>query len=903
MIENGKENSTPNIQPNTSNPPRAINPRSLLNPSGSIKKRVYEIWNNENGPWFSTSVLAPDTSTSTMNGFLNNSLGTLAENVYGAVGTQPSSALTITSQSTTSTINNLLGPISRQSTPPSSSDSGNDILHDWAIIHNNYKSNSPPPDPHYCKHFSFDNFCSNCSYNMCNDCIIDHLTSNTTIPHTITNKPRQLLPMLPFGSNGTVTEIPNCRRASPSGAFTLVDTPPPGASDADNDNIDNVCTLHYELMRWVCEICKELICQECTVTSHSEHLYTNIEEYAENPEKVIAALLTKGDSGKKHIKNCIDSIMQCSQQMDRESNEMAQRYRKNALRSNGSNYSKEDSDKIIADAIDRYRSQKSVDYASQMKGLRDFLASIALVTDDLKRLGNALVGLTRIDIARILIESDKLIESYLKKTSRIDIRKANVTEFIQSQQGNSFPPVINTQLGIYHVGTSPQMITIPHPHICRNGNYKAMNLINQNRQGRRPIVRSNRNMQPLMPIGVPNVQGPNINYANQIAQLTTLPPMHGNENMPRNNWQVSEKQNECITVHLNNINDRLDTTFMNALCDDPPAYGRCIFNSDRDITAVQRTRPTVAFCPEGALEGQVSRAWGVCVDRDGNIIVGDRRNNRIQVFYSDGKFKFAFGTKGSGDGQLELPAGVTTDRQNRIIVADKDNHRVQIFTSMGRFLLKFGTYGFGLGQFQYPWDVAVDSNGNIVVTDTRNYRLQMFTSNGHFITKYSFDNCFYQNNPKSRITPRGVCFTPDSNILVTDFENGRIMKLNHNLTSIISIVGGFPPGEVGHFNRPSGICCDDNGHFVVADSKNQRVLVFDFSLELQWWLDCRRPLNTKQERDRPSDVAILPDGRIVVLFETSPDSKDKSRDNECIPEFDKEYNHDGNQFKSYLQIY
>lgn len=28
------------------------------------------------------------------------------------------------------------------------------------------------------------------------------------------------------------------------------------------------------------------------------------------------------------------------------------------------------------------------------------------------------------------------------------------------------------------------------------------------------------------------------------------------------------------------------------------------------------------------------------------------------------------------------------------------------------------------------------------------------------------------------------------------------------------------------------------------------------------------------EKDRPSDVAILPDGRLVVMVETSPDARD-----------------------------
>lgn len=56
-----------------------------------------------------------------------------------------------------------------------------------------------------------------------------------------------------------------------------------------------------------------------------------------------------------------------------------------------------------------------------------------------------------------------------------------------------------------------------------------------------------------------------------------------------------------------------------------------------------------------------------------------------------------------------------------------------------------------------------------------------------------------------------------------------------------------------------------------------KIQEFIFSLKTQFQLDVRRTLQTlvnSNEKDRPSDVAILPDGRIVVLFETSPDTKD-----------------------------
>ena len=68
----------------------------------------------------------------------------------------------------------------------------------------------------------------------------------------------------------------------------------------------------------------------------------------------------------------------------------------------------------------------------------------------------------------------------------------------------------------------------------------------------------------------------------------------------------------------------------------------------------------------------------MCIDRDGCIIVADRSNNRVQMFYPDGKFKHRFGSPGSRNGQFDRPAGVACDIQGRIVVADKDNHRIQV---------------------------------------------------------------------------------------------------------------------------------------------------------------------------------------------------------------------------------
>lgn len=67
------------------------------------------------------------------------------------------------------------------------------------------------------------------------------------------------------------------------------------------------------------------------------------------------------------------------------------------------------------------------------------------------------------------------------------------------------------------------------------------------------------------------------------------------------------------------------------------------------------------------------------MDDQGFIAVADSGNNRIQMFYPDGRFFSAFGTWGTGEGQLKQVEGVAITDDGKVVVTDRENHRVQIF--------------------------------------------------------------------------------------------------------------------------------------------------------------------------------------------------------------------------------
>jgi DNA-binding beta-propeller fold protein YncE len=98
------------------------------------------------------------------------------------------------------------------------------------------------------------------------------------------------------------------------------------------------------------------------------------------------------------------------------------------------------------------------------------------------------------------------------------------------------------------------------------------------------------------------------------------------------------------------------------------------------------------------------------------VLVGDRENDRIQVFDADGKLLtvwkgFApFGMAQSATGELFVADG----RANKILLVDDDGVVVQ----------SWGGEGHAPGQFQMPHMLAVDTDGNLLVAEITGKRLQ-----------------------------------------------------------------------------------------------------------------------------------------------------------------------------------
>jgi sugar lactone lactonase YvrE len=84
---------------------------------------------------------------------------------------------------------------------------------------------------------------------------------------------------------------------------------------------------------------------------------------------------------------------------------------------------------------------------------------------------------------------------------------------------------------------------------------------------------------------------------------------------------------------------------------------------------------------------------------------------QILKFNKDGKFLMKWGKHGSAPGEFEVPHTLAFDSRGRLFVGDRANNRIQIFDQDGKYLDQWK-------QFSRPSGMYIDKNDILYVTDS-----------------------------------------------------------------------------------------------------------------------------------------------------------------------------------------
>jgi DNA-binding beta-propeller fold protein YncE len=123
---------------------------------------------------------------------------------------------------------------------------------------------------------------------------------------------------------------------------------------------------------------------------------------------------------------------------------------------------------------------------------------------------------------------------------------------------------------------------------------------------------------------------------------------------------------------------------------------------------------------KGTGAGEFNLPHAVCLDDKGRVYVGDRENNRVQIFDADGKYLAQWQDSGA-------PFGLFLGME-KMFVADGRASQVRVLDREGKVLGRWGEKGTAAGQLSTPHWICVDSKGAVYVAEVGGQRVQKFVA-------------------------------------------------------------------------------------------------------------------------------------------------------------------------------
>jgi DNA-binding beta-propeller fold protein YncE len=155
------------------------------------------------------------------------------------------------------------------------------------------------------------------------------------------------------------------------------------------------------------------------------------------------------------------------------------------------------------------------------------------------------------------------------------------------------------------------------------------------------------------------------------------------------------------------------------------SHGIWITPDDRVLLVDRDAHQLICYSPQGKelftigdparprFREPFSHPADVTVAPSGDIYVADGYGNTmVHRFSAEGKFRMSWGGCGTGPGEFSTPHGINVLPDGRLLVGDRENDRVQVFDPAGKYLTEW--HGF-----YHPMDIYLDGRGLIYVTDQR----------------------------------------------------------------------------------------------------------------------------------------------------------------------------------------
>ena len=249
-----------------------------------------------------------------------------------------------------------------------------------------------------------------------------------------------------------------------------------------------------------------------------------------------------------------------------------------------------------------------------------------------------------------------------------------------------------------------------------------------------------------------------------------------------------------------------------------------------------------------ALTGQLN---GLATDPDGNLLVTDFRNHLVERIDSTGTLHILAGLpRTAGDGVplaqsvLDLPSSVLGDRNGNVYVSELWGGRIKkmdasftVTTVVGNG--QFGSFGDGLpgpaASLYWANQIAMTPDGSILIADFVDNRIRRLDPAGNMSTFAGTGQAGAagdgsQARNAQLQNPYGLAVGPAGEVYISEFGGHRIRKVG--LDGIISTTAGNGkagfagdggPSVQAQLNGPRSLSLDRQGNLFIADGNNRRI--------------------------------------------------------------------------------
>ncbi len=222
----------------------------------------------------------------------------------------------------------------------------------------------------------------------------------------------------------------------------------------------------------------------------------------------------------------------------------------------------------------------------------------------------------------------------------------------------------------------------------------------------------------------------------------------------------------------------------------------------------------------GAKGVKIVRPMAVFVDATTRrIYVANTEGHQVDVFKDQGEYLFSFGSFGADPGQLSYPYGIARMNNGDILVAEAGNRRVQRFSPQGQYL---GTLFSQPNRYKIekPGPLYIDHRGRIYVGDLSGNKVVVLDEQGNVVRQI-----------EGVVYPHGIAVDEDSEILYVAASGTREIReynLKREDNAPERIITGMREGQQAQsFGLIRGLAVDKTGNLFVVDSILGQIRVFD----------------------------------------------------------------------------